>query len=104
VFVFPAVDRWSGLDVEGLGVVLLEASACGTPCITGRSGGTPEAVLDEQTGYVIDATDKKELVERTTHLLHNPHLAARMGAAARAHVAREFSDKELPASFVKWLS
>jgi phosphatidylinositol alpha-1,6-mannosyltransferase len=104
VFVLPVVDRWRGLDVEGLGVVLLEASACRTPCITGRSGGTPEAVVDDVTGYVIDATNEEELVERTTHLLHNPHLAARMGVAARDHVAREFTNRALPESFVKWLS
>jgi phosphatidylinositol alpha-1,6-mannosyltransferase len=104
VFLFPVVDRWRGLDVEGLGVVLLEASACGTPCITGRSGGTPEAVKDGETGYLIDATKVEELVERTVHLLHNPHLAATMGAAARDYVAREFANRPLPESFVKWLS
>ena len=104
VFLFPVVDRWRGLDVEGLGVVLLEASACGTPCITGRSGGTPEAVKDGETGYVIDATNVEELVERTVHLLHNPKLAATMGASARDYVAREFANRPLPESFVKWLS
>ena len=104
VFLFPVVDRWRGLDVEGLGVVLLEASACGTPCITGRSGGTPEAVVDGETGYVIDARHREELVDRTAHLLHNPLLAARMGAAAREHVAREFANRPLPESLMKWLA
>jgi phosphatidyl-myo-inositol dimannoside synthase len=104
VFVFPVVDRWRGLDVEGLGVVLLEASASETPCITGRSGGTPEAVVDDETGYVIDARSRDELVQRTVHVLHNPHLAERMGKAARRHVAREFSNRPLPRALVDWLA
>jgi phosphatidyl-myo-inositol dimannoside synthase len=104
VFAFPVVDRWRGLDVEGLGVVLLEASASETPCITGRSGGTPEAVVDDETGYVIDARSRDELVQRTVHVLHNPHLADRMGKAARRHVAREFSNRPLPRALVDWLT
>jgi phosphatidyl-myo-inositol dimannoside synthase len=104
VFAFPVIDRWRGLDVEGLGVVLLEASASETPCITGRSGGTPEAVVDDETGYVIDARSRDELVQRTVHVLHNPHLADRMGKAARRHVAREFSNRPLPRALVDWLT
>jgi phosphatidylinositol alpha-1,6-mannosyltransferase len=104
VFVFPVVGRLRGLDVEGLGVVLLEASACETPCITGRSGGTPEAVIDGKTGYVIDGRERSQIVERTVHLLHNPHLAERMGRAARKHVAREFSKRSLPDALLEWLA
>lgn len=95
VFALPVVDRWFGLEIEGLGVVLLEAAACGTPCVTGRSGGTPEAVIDGETGYVLDATDREQLVDATVALLSDASLAARMGAAGRQHVAAKFAS-ELP--------
>ncbi|HET7482824.1 MAG TPA: glycosyltransferase family 4 protein, partial [Actinomycetota bacterium] len=55
VFTLPVTDRWFGYEIEGLGVVLLEAAAAGTACVTGRSGGTPEAVVDGVTGFVVDA-------------------------------------------------
>jgi phosphatidylinositol alpha-1,6-mannosyltransferase len=104
VFALPVVDRWFGLEVEGLGVVLLEASACGVPCVAGRSGGTPEAVIDNETGFVLDATDRDALVEATVRLLQDRDLAARMGAAGRAHVEREFSDRSLPKPLLDWLA
>ncbi|MDQ4142291.1 MAG: glycosyltransferase family 4 protein [Actinomycetota bacterium] len=103
VFAFPVVDRWFGLDVEGLGVVLLEAAACGTPCVTGRSGGTPEAVVEGESGYVVDATDPSALVDRITCLLEDSEQATRMGAAGRSFVADEFSKRPLPRSLLKWL-
>jgi phosphatidylinositol alpha-1,6-mannosyltransferase len=103
VFVLPVADRWLGLEVEGLGVVLLEAAAAGTPCVTGRSGGTPEAVLDGRSGYVIDACDRSALIEATTRLLADPELARRLGAAGREHVRRAFSEAPLPSILVDWL-
>lgn len=103
VFALPVVDRYKGLEIEGLGVVLLEASACGTPCVTGRSGGTPEAVVDGMTGYVIDASDLDELVERITHLLERPELARTMGLRGREHVTKEFSSPDLPEPLLAWL-
>ncbi len=104
VFALPVVDRWFGLEVEGLGVVLLEASACGVPCVTGRSGGTAEAVLDGETGYVIDATDQAALIDATVRLLKDRALATKMGAAGRRHVEREFSDRALPQALLEWLA
>jgi phosphatidylinositol alpha-1,6-mannosyltransferase len=103
VFALPVADRFFGLDVEGLGVVLLEASACETPCVTGRSGGTPEAVIDGKTGFVIEANDRPQLVERIATLLENPQGARDMGSAARSHVAREFSGRPLPPRLLEWL-
>lgn len=102
VFVLPVVDRYKGLEMEGLGVVLLEASACEVPCVTGRSGGTPEAVLDGETGYVIDATDRSALVSSVVSLLDDPVSAAAMGRAGRKHVEREFSG-DLPKALIDWL-
>jgi phosphatidyl-myo-inositol dimannoside synthase len=103
VFVLPVADRYFGLEIEGLGVVLLEAAACETPVVTGRSGGTSEAVIDGQTGFVIDARDASRLADRTTWLLENPEDAAAMGKAGREHVKKEFSSLELPPSFLSWM-
>lgn len=103
VFALPVADRWGGLEAEGLGVVLLEAAACGVPCVTGASGGTPEAVLDGVTGYVIDACDEGALVEAICRLLSDPGRAREMGAAGRRHVTEEFARRPLPASLLEWL-
>jgi len=102
VFALPVVGRYRGLEIEGLGVVLLEAAACGTPCVTGRSGGTPEAVIDGMTGYVVDASDLDELRGRITHLLERPQLARTMGLRGREHVAKEFS-ADMPEPLLEWL-
>ena len=104
VFALPVADRYFGLEIEGLGVVLLEAAASGTPCVTGRSGGTPEAVLDGSTGFVVDAKDLGQLSDRIAWLLEHPERATEMGLAGREHVRKEFSALELPASFLAWLS
>lgn len=104
VFALPVVDRYRGLEIEGLGVVLLEAAACGTPCVTGRSGGTPEAVVDAETGFVIDASEQDVLVDRVAGLLENGHLARQMGAAGRRHVEKSFSGEASLAPLARWLS
>lgn len=103
VFALPVVDRFFGLNVEGLGVVLLEASASGTPCVTGRSGGTVEAVLDGRTGFIVDARDHNQLVDRVATLLEEPARAHEMGRAAREHVAKDFSRRPLPENLIDWL-
>jgi phosphatidylinositol alpha-1,6-mannosyltransferase len=103
VFALPVADRWRGLEIEGLGVVLLEAAACGLPCVTGRSGGTPEAVLDGRTGFVIDGHDVDALATRVTWLLEHPGEARAFGAAGRDYVTREFAHRPLPASLRRWL-
>lgn len=103
VFVLPVVDRYRGLEIEGLGVVLLEAGACETPSVTGRSGGTPEAVIHGETGFVIDATDAQGLTDALAHLLQDESLRVRMGKAAREHVRREFSSDRIPQSLLTWL-
>nr|MBA3349665.1 glycosyltransferase family 4 protein [Actinomycetota bacterium] len=103
VFAFPVVDRWFGLEGEGLGIVLVEAQAAGVPCVTGRSGGTPEAVIDGVTGFVVKASDRRSLSEGMTALLRDEALAQRMGLAGRRHVTTNFSDRTLPGALLEWL-
>jgi phosphatidylinositol alpha-1,6-mannosyltransferase len=83
VFAMPCRTRGSGLDVEGLGIVYLEASATGVPVIAGRSGGAPESVLDGETGLVVDGWDVGAIAAAVGDLLADPDRAAAMGAAGR---------------------
>ncbi len=83
VFAMPCRTRGAGLDVEGLGIVFLEASATGIPVVAGRSGGAPETVLDNQTGLVVDGRSVDEIGDAVSELLVDPDRAAAMGAAGR---------------------
>ncbi|MBB4685138.1 glycosyltransferase family 4 protein [Amycolatopsis jiangsuensis] len=87
VFAMPARTRGRGLDVEGLGIVYLEASATGLPVVAGTSGGAPEAVLDEVTGHVVDGRDVEQLADTLSALLTDRVRARRMGEAGRAWVS-----------------
>jgi phosphatidyl-myo-inositol dimannoside synthase len=90
VYAMPCRTRNRGLDVEGLGIVYLEASAVGLPVITGDSGGAPDAVRDGETGYVVGGRDIDALAERLVGLLTDPGRARAMGVAGRAWVEREW--------------
>jgi len=86
VFAMPCRTRGAGLDVEGLGIVYLEASATGVPVVAGRSGGAPETVRDGETGVVVDGWDVGAIAASVSDLLADPDRAARMGAAGRRWV------------------
>lgn len=90
VFAMPCRTRRGGLDVEGLGIVYLEASAVGKPVVAGDSGGAPDAVRDGETGYVVAGRDVPALAERIALLLADTSMARRMGAAGRAWVEAEW--------------
>ena len=90
VFAMPCRSRFGGLEVEGLGIVFLEASATGLPVVAGRSGGSPDAVLDGETGYVVDGTSPSEVAARLVELLADPVAARAMGVAGRTWVEREW--------------
>lgn len=86
VFAMPARTRGRGLDVEGLGIVYLEASATGIPVVAGDSGGAPETVRQGETGLVVDGRSLAQLTEALTTILGNPGLRDSMGAAGREWV------------------
>jgi phosphatidylinositol alpha-1,6-mannosyltransferase len=91
VFAMPCRTRGAGLDVEGLGIVFLEASASGVAVVAGRSGGAPETVLDGRTGRVVDGRSHDELVEVIGDLLADPAQAQRMGQAGRQWIISDWN-------------
>jgi phosphatidylinositol alpha-1,6-mannosyltransferase len=90
VYAMPCRTRRRGLDVEGLGIVYLEASATGLPVVAGDSGGAPDAVREGETGYVVGGRDVAAVADRVAALLADPQLARRLGAAGRAWVDAEW--------------
>ncbi|MEY3400052.1 MAG: hypothetical protein RLZZ486_520 [Actinomycetota bacterium] len=83
VFAMPSRSRLFGLEVEGLGIVYLEASSCGLPVIGGSSGGAPDAVLDGETGYVVDGNDLTAISTQIVRLLSDAKLRKEMGERGR---------------------
>jgi phosphatidylinositol alpha-1,6-mannosyltransferase len=90
VFAMPCRTRRAGLDVEGLGIVYLEASATGLPVVAGDSGGAPDAVREDETGYVVGGRDVNALAERLIALLADSALARKLGLAGRSWVEAEW--------------
>jgi phosphatidylinositol alpha-1,6-mannosyltransferase len=86
VFAMPCRTRRGGLDVEGLGIVYLEASASGLPVVAGDSGGAPDAVLDGETGWVVAGGSPDQAADRVLTLLRDPELRRRMGERGRRWV------------------
>jgi len=91
VFAMPCRTRRAGLDVEGLGIVYLEAAATGLPVIGGDSGGAPDAILDGETGYVVSGSSEEALTDRLVQLLSDPAGAAAMGDKGRSWIEREWT-------------
>ncbi|MCW7945342.1 GDP-mannose-dependent alpha-(1-6)-phosphatidylinositol monomannoside mannosyltransferase [Streptomyces hygroscopicus] len=90
VFAMPCRTRRGGLDVEGLGIVYLEASATGLPVVAGDSGGAPDAVLDGETGWVVPGGSAEETADRIVTLLGDPELRRRMGDRGRQWVEEKW--------------
>jgi phosphatidylinositol alpha-1,6-mannosyltransferase len=90
VFAMPCRTRRGGLDVEGLGIVYLEASSAGLPVIGGDSGGAPDAIVDGETGYVVPGRSAPALADRITELLADPAKAGAMGQRGQAWAKQEW--------------
>jgi phosphatidylinositol alpha-1,6-mannosyltransferase len=103
VFAMPCRSRFAGLEVEGLGLVYLEAQACARPAIAGDSGGAPEAVIPDGTGFVVPGNAVGPLAQAITRLLADPHEARAMGQAGRRFVEREHRWGDVVARYRKVL-
>ncbi|MGW4243350.1 glycosyltransferase family 4 protein [Nocardia sp. NPDC004722] len=90
VFAMPCRTRGFGLDVEGLGIVFLEASATGVPVVAGNSGGAPETVREGETGRVVNGRSLQSLTDAIVDILSDRDTAAAMGAAGRAWVQQQW--------------
>lgn len=90
VFAMPCRTRRAGLDVEGLGIVYLEASATGLPVVAGDSGGAPDAVREGETGHVVDGRRVAAVAARVADLLDDPARCQAMGERGREWVHREW--------------
>jgi phosphatidylinositol alpha-1,6-mannosyltransferase len=91
IFAMPCRTRVGGWDVEGLGIVFLEGSATGLPVIVGDSGGAIDAVLDGETGFLVDGKNTGEIAQRISFLISNPDAAKQMGEAGRNWVTQEWT-------------
>ena len=90
VFVMPSRSRFFGLEVEGLGIVYLEASACAIPVVAGISGGAPDAVQEGITGLCVDGTNAAQIAEAVIHICSDSKRAAKMGLAGRNWVIEQW--------------
>ncbi|QXE37293.1 glycosyltransferase family 4 protein [Streptomyces sp. GMY02] len=107
VFAMPCRTRRGGLDVEGLGIVYLEASATGLPVVAGDSGGAPDAVLDGETGWVVRGAPPElaaeESADRIATLLEDEGLRRRMGERGRTWVEQTWRWDDLASDLRKLL-
>jgi phosphatidyl-myo-inositol dimannoside synthase len=103
VFAMPCRTRRGGLDVEGLGMVYLEAAACGLPVVAGTSGGAPETVREGVTGHVVQPRSPAAVATALVALLDDPARARAMGAAGRAWVEQRWSWTSIAATFADLL-
>jgi phosphatidyl-myo-inositol dimannoside synthase len=103
VFAMPCRSRFAGLEVEGFGIVFLEAGASGLAALAGDSGGAAEAVQDGETGLVVDGRHVDAVAEAASGLLGDPVRGQAMGKAARATAERLFAWPRLAGRLARWL-
>lgn len=89
--VYVGLSRRDGVEVEGFGIALVEASACGLPVVGGRSGGVPDAVREGETGLLVDPTSVEEAAAAVSRILDDPALADRLGRGGRAAVESSYN-------------
>ncbi len=99
IFAMPSRSRLAGLEVEGLGIVYLEASACELPVVGGLSGGAPDAVLEGETGYAVDGLNPTAVASAINALLADPEKALAMGKRGRQWIIDEWEWRHWSARF-----
>ncbi len=92
VFAMPHRETADG-DTEGCPTVFLEANAHGKPVVGGRAGGVEDAIIDGETGFIVDGENPAEIAKAILKLLRDPALARDMGERGRRRVAEELSPK-----------
>jgi phosphatidylinositol alpha-1,6-mannosyltransferase len=95
LFIMPSRINLEACDVEGFGLVFLEAGACGKPVIGGRSGGISDAIVEEKTGFLVDPHDPDDIAQVLVRLLSDKELSGRIGEQGRLRVIHGFSWKEI---------
>jgi phosphatidylinositol alpha-1,6-mannosyltransferase len=103
VFAMPCHSRMLGLEAEGFGMVFTEAAASGKPVVAGRSGGAAEAVIDGETGLVVDGRQIEAVAEAISGLLLDPHRADQLGKAGRARAEGELAWSAVGRRYAGWL-
>lgn len=101
IFVMPSRNIKG--DVEGFGIVYLEAALYGRPVIAGNSGGSPEAALDGQTGLIVDSENLEEIADAVIRLLADSDYANKLGVQGKERVLKEFSWENQMRKFEKLL-
>ncbi|MCK4233401.1 glycosyltransferase family 4 protein [candidate division WOR-3 bacterium] len=91
IFVMPSKFIKDKGDVEGFGLVFLEANFFGKPVIAGRTGGVSDAVIDGVTGILVNPEDPKDIADAVIRLFDDPKLAKRLGKQGRKRVVEEFT-------------
>ncbi|MEY4973126.1 MAG: hypothetical protein RL399_1083 [Actinomycetota bacterium] len=99
IFAMPSRSRLAGLEVEGLGIVYLEASACELPVVGGLSGGAPDAVLEGETGFAVDGLNPTAVAGAVNQLLADPERAKEMGRRGRQWIIDEWEWRHWSARF-----
>jgi phosphatidylinositol alpha-1,6-mannosyltransferase len=103
VFAMPCRSRLGGFEVEGWGNVFIEAAACGRPVVVGDSGGAREALVDGETGVLVDGTNVGAVADAVAGLLADPACAEAMGRAGRERVERRYTWPRAASELASWL-
>ena len=93
IFVMP--NRKEGYDVEGFGIVFLEANACKKPVIAGNSGGAVDAVINGETGYLVDPNSKEDISEKIIKILTDSKLKVTMGDIGYKRIINDLNWKQV---------
>lgn len=94
IFVLPC-DFIKPNDVEGFGIVFLEANSYGLPTIGGNSGGVPEAIINGKTGFLVNPKSKTDLIEKISYLVEHPEVRRKMGALGKLYVKKNAKKKKI---------
>lgn len=99
VYIMPS--REIAGDTEGFGITFLEANACGKPVIGGNSGGVGDAVVDGETGFLVDPLDPAAIAQKAVLLLRDQGLARKLGSQGRERIENGFTWRTVTERLVK---